>query len=211
LNEQARAAAGARDEIHQTEGNNLKRKSFTAAQHRMKGVAENDHDTDEEPIEVDACAAGHEFRPPAEQLEFVVPNPEDFPPMPVRTGRGSLSEPLMRVFVSLLAKCTVSVENLRTTFVGIANDLFGQHWTLESAFPSPSVAQGKKRRVAIDLTHRFPGNQAVASWMKAAHIMSLRRLALHLKIAKKAQSQRWVVVQQQKLLDTSCMTYTTCL
>jgi len=180
MKEQARTANDARDEVHQTEGNSLKRKSFTAAQLRMNGVAENTDDTDGESTEVEAHATDDEFRPSVEQPEFVVPNPEDFPSMPVRTGRGSLSELLMRVFVKLLAKCTVSVENLRTIFVDIANDVFGQHWTLKSTFASPSVTQGKKRRVAIDLTHRFPGNQAVASWMKAAHVMSLHRLALRL-------------------------------
>jgi hypothetical protein len=186
MKEQARTANDARDEVHQTEGNSLKRKNFTAAQLRMNGAAENTDDTDGDSTEVEARATDDEFRPSVEQPEFAVPNPEDFPSMPVRTGRGSLSELMMRVFVKLLAKCTVSVENSRTIFVhledavGVANDVFGQHWTLKSTFTSPSVARGKKRRAAIDLTHRFPGNQAVASWMKAARIMSLRRLALHL-------------------------------
>jgi hypothetical protein len=128
----------------------------------MNGVAENTDDTDGESIEVEAHATDDEFRPSVEQPESVVPNPEDSPSMPVRTGRGSLSGLLIRVFVKLLAKCAVGVENLRAIFVDIANDVCGQHRTLKSTFASSSVAQGKERRVAIDLTRRFPGNQAVA-------------------------------------------------
>jgi hypothetical protein len=65
--------------------------------------------------------------------------------------------------------------------VEVANGLFGQHWTATSAFNAEPTTNTKKRRVAADLTCRFPGNQAISSWLRAAHIMSIRRLALCLK------------------------------
>ena len=126
MKEQARTANDARDEIHQTEGNSLKRKSFTAAQHRMDGVAENINADDTD-------ATDDEFRPSVEQPEFVVPGPEDFPSMPVRTGRGSLSEILMRVFVKLLAKCTVGWRGGPQTQIGdFGLEVALRNWPLQN-------------------------------------------------------------------------------
>ena len=122
------------------------------------------------------------------QPSIELPDASEFPPLPVRTSRLKLNENIARAFVECVSEFSVSEEHARGMFVKIANACFNQTRSLESDFEGEIASRvedselGKKRRrVAKDLTYRFPSASALRTWLTAANIMSLKHVAETLK------------------------------
>ena len=111
-----------------------------------------------------------------------VNEPRSFPKMPVRSGRNTLNETIMRAFVSCLSDTKVSMEDLRKIFVTMGNVVFDQDWDLDSGLSGvakqpPSAPGVKQVRVKEDLSNVFPSARACDRWLKASGMLNLQYLA----------------------------------
>ena len=107
---------------------------------------------------------------------------KSFPKLPVRSGRNTLNETIMRAFVSCLSGTKVSMEDLRKIFVIMGNVVFDQDWDLGSglsgvATQPPSASGIQHVRVKEDLSYVFPSARACDRWLKASGMLNLQYLA----------------------------------
>ncbi len=117
-----------------------------------------------------------------------------FPDVPIRTGRQTLNEKIVRCTVQCLADYKVSREDLAGVMVRTENIIFGQKWVRNANLDleddqdcsddsedteSVSTPQSniKRRRSAKDLTYVFPSNRCVDKYLEDASYLNLQMAA----------------------------------
>ena len=104
-----------------------------------------------------------------------------FPQISTRRNGHQVSEALVRVFVSCMAKYKVSERDCRGIFVDIANGLFGQSWELESDFVDDEALEEelrhKRRRATQDVSILFPSRRVFRQYLEDAAIFNLKFVA----------------------------------
>ena len=121
-----------------------------------------------------------------------------FPKVPVRNGRRSLNENVVRCTVQCLASYKVSRDDLAGIIVNVANTIFGQSWKAKNEFEddvdddyenddseeknNASLGDGeclqrKRRRSANDLTYVFPSARCIDKYLQDAAFLNLKAVA----------------------------------
>ena len=124
-----------------------------------------------------------------------------FPDVPIRTGRRTINEKLMRCTVHCLSKYKVSRNDLSGLFVDFANMMFDQKWALSSTLhnseysdseiesedechnvngipPTPNTSKTRMRqKSAKDLSHIFPSNRCIDRYLEDASYLNLKMAA----------------------------------